>query len=864
MRTRSLTKRWSLCIAAIPWIPIAIYARIPASEDPKAAKIDYRRQVFPILKAHCFSCHGPDVQRAGLNFSTTAGLRKGGIHGPVLKPGYSANSTMVERILGMGGKQRMPVGFGPLSSTDVKTIRLWIDQGAKIAGGPNFGSDILPIFKAKCSPCHTGSTAPGTLNLTSPQSIKKSGAVVPGKSRDSELIRLITSTNSKERMPLNQTSLSGDEIAKIRAWIDSGANYDMGAKAHWAFVAPVQPRIPHVKRAGWARNAIDFFVENRLEKENLKPSPEASKEILIRRVTLDLTGLPPTLPEIDAFLKDKSPTAYEKVVDRLLASPHYGERQARPWLDLARYADTNGYEKDARRTIWPYRDWVIQAYNENLPFDKFTIAQIAGDMLPGATVADRVATGFNRNTMLNEEGGVDQGEQRWLTLVDRVGTTAETWLGASLQCAQCHDHKFDPFTQKDFYQFLAFFESSDEPELDMAPPEVQAQRKQLNAEIAAKQALQKSLKGDIAKGSQSQVDELAKKRDALPTKTSLVLQEKVGVAPTTFIRIKGSYLAKSDQVSAGTPGFLPKLKSGGPVNRLSLARWLVSKDNPLTARVTVNRMWEQYFGLGIVETSDNFGTQGSPPTHPELLDWLACEFMRRNWDVKAVHRLIVTSATYRQSSDLTPVLLARDPQNTYLARGPRFRMEAEMIRDTTLATAGLLNLEIGGPSVFPLQPNGIWDSPYNDDKWNTSGGGQQYRRGIYTFWKRTAPYPEFVAFDATSREQCTLRRIRTNTPLQALTLLNDDAAMEAARALARRMMELHDGGSRVRYGFRLCTGRRPTQLEADRLLTLVGQLDRRFTLSPTSAAKLAKDPETAAFVMVANVLLNLDEAITKD
>jgi hypothetical protein len=759
--------------------------------------IDFAQEVLPALKASCFQCHGAERQAAGLRMDGRASLLKGGVSGTALLPGKGKESLIVQRALGMGGKPRMPLGFAPLSPTQMAKLTAWIDQGAK--------------------------------------------------------------------------------------WPES-----VNAK-HWAYVKPVLPKIPVVKNKAWGRSPIDAFVLARLEKEKLTPSPEAPKEILLRRVSLDLTGLPPTPKEIDAFVADKSPDAYAKVVDRLLASPQYGERWARLWLDLARYADTNGYEKDGRRSIWPYRDWVIDAYNRDMPFDEFTIEQIAGDMLPNATTAQKIASGFHRNTMLNEEGGVDRDEQRWLTVVDRVSTTAQVWLGTTLQCAQCHNHKYDPFTMKEYYQFFAFFDHCDEPALNVTTPIQEEQKKKLQADLDALNADRTNLQNagrppaDRVEALDRQIADLKKQIDGIRPAETLVFQEKADNAvPATYTHIKGGFLAKDERVTAAVPAVLNPIPTGQPVNRLGLARWLVDRDNPLTARVAVNRIWEQLFGRGLVETAEDFGTQGQKPTHPELLDWLAVRFASLTdasnptncgWSQKRLLRQIVLSATYRQASKVSPALEERDPANRLLARGPRFRMEAEMLRDSALASAGLLSLKIGGPSVFPVQPEGIWVMPYNGDTWKLSDGDDRYRRGLYTFWRRTSPYPSFLSFDASSREYCTVRRIRTTTPLQALTTLNDPAFFDAARGLAGRMKS--EGGAtipdRLTFGFRACVARRPKSDELTRLSALYTQELTRYQGNPKAALSIAggptaqpDTPEIAALTIVANVLLNLDETLTKE
>jgi hypothetical protein len=680
-------------------------------------------------------------------------------------------------------------------------------------------STVRRLLTASCGSCHAGSQAQGGLRVDTRAAILRGGvsgaAIVPGAPEKSLLLARIRGHDKKPRMPLGFSPLEATQERLVASWIAAGAPWDDNAR-HWAYVPPKRPVPPAVKDRNWPKTPIDRFIRARLERENLAPSPEADRATLLRRVSLDLIGLPPSPEELDAFETDRRPDAYARRVDALLARSEYGERWARPWLDLARYADTHGYEKDARRSMWPWRDWVIRALNADMPFDRFTIRQLAGDLLPGATIDDRIATGFHRNTMTNEEGGVDPEEARWLTNVDRVGTTGTVWLGSTLACAQCHDHKYDPIPQKDFYRFLAFFEHTDEPTLTVRP--------------------------DV---------------------TTLTLVEKPDGQPATCaVRVKGAYLVRGETVTAGMPSFGGRAAPVGK-DRLALARWLVSPQNPLTARVTVNRAWEAFFGRGLVETTEDFGTQGSLPTHPALLDWLATEFVRLGWSQKQLHRTIVLSAVYRQSARLTPALLARDPQNRLLARGPRFRMEAEMLRDSALEIGGLLSHRIGGPSVFPRQPDGIWNIPYSGDRWTTSDGEDRYRRGLYTFWRRTAPYPAFTTFDATSREFCTARRIRTNTPLQALALLNDPAFLDAARGLAVRMKEAP--GDPMAYGFRACTARRPTRAERARLQGLYTQQRARYRSDLEAAKRLggSADPTIAALTVVANVLLNLDETVTK-
>jgi hypothetical protein len=754
-----------------------------------------------------------------------------------------------------------------------------------------YNRDVRSILSNHCFKCHGPDLKKGGLNLqTRDGALKKlkSGrvAIIPGKSAESPLIERLTLHDVEKRMPLKSAPLSPAQIATLRAWIDQGAKYE----EHWAYVKPVRPALPAIKHKDWPRNGIDYFVLDRLEKEGLSPSPEADRTTLIRRVSLDLTGLPPTVAEVDAFLADKSPDAYERVVDRLLGSVHYGEHQARPWLDMARYADTNGYEKDDRRSIWPYRDWVVNAFNRDLPFDRFTIEQLAGDLLPNATRDQRVATGFHRNTMVNTEGGTDDEEFRDAAIVDRINTTMAVWMGTTMACVQCHNHKFDPFQQKEYYQLYAFFNGTADKGRDNAPSlalwttKQLAQRQQVHREMARLElgllTTDPLARAALLKLVQARLVELKKQEAAIQPATTLVMQELDKPRPT-FVHLRGNFTKHGDSVSPGVPAKLHALHrrdepGGSSPNRLDLARWLVDKDNPLVGRVTMNRIWARYFGKGIVETSEDFGAQGELPSHPELLDWLAVESMARQWSLKAMHRQIVLSATYRQSSRVTKALHERDPFNRLFARGPRFRLDAEMVRDNALAISGLLKRRLGGPSVFPYQPDGVWFNPYSADKWVMSTNGDQYRRGLYTFWRRTAPYAAFMAFDAPSREVCTERRPRTNTPLQALATLNDKSFVECANSLARRMMSETKAEDKERaiHGFRLCVARAPSAKELNYLLALYRENLEKYKNDAAAAKALATSglsappkemdlAELAAWTIVANVLLNLDETITK-
>lgn len=1016
----------------------------------------------------------------------------------------------------------------------------------------DFAKDIQPIFKNSCISCHGAEKQAGRLRLDSREAAFKGGmsgpVIIPGQGAESLLYLRVAGLEDLEQMPLKGEKLRAEQIESMRLWIAQGAPWPddaagsaVEAKKHWAYEKPVRQEPPPVENKAWIKNPIDHFVLARLEKEGLAPSPEAPRATLVRRVSLDLTGLPPSVEEVNAFLLDESPDAYEKLVERLLASPHYGERWARPWLDWARYADTHGYEKDRRRSMWLYRDWVIKTLNADMPFNQFTIEQMAGDLLPGAAIEQKIATGFHRNTMINEEGGVDPEEYRIAAIIDRVDTTASIWLGTTLACAQCHDHKYDPFTQEEYYRFFAFFNNTEEevstergnerisrgPKVELPSPsylsshrraieneilelerilhtqtpELDTAQQQWEGETLASRVdwqvldpiayasaggatlrvledksvlaggtnparetyvvagetllrgitgvrlealthpdlpqagsgrasngnfiltgfeveaapldnseppravnlahavaeysqrgfdVRNALSEDPTKGwavdgdkpeyrvdrqavfvlekpvgfeggtrltvrlkhaadsphhsmgrfrlsvstaeeparhaqfpvrleavlatppdqrnsKQSQGlsdyyrsivprlqpvrERLAQVRglwSELSSPSTLVMKE-IETPRATHVHLRGNFLNKGNPVTPGVPAVLHPLPEGAPPNRLTFAKWLVDENNPLVARVTVNRFWLEHFGRGLVETPEDFGTRGQVPTHPELLDWLSTEFMRQGWSLKAVHRLMVTSATYRQSSHVSPELLQRDPYNRLLARGPRFRLEAEMVRDNALAIAGLLSRRMYGPSVFPLQPEGIWNVVYNDEKWMTSTGEDRYRRGLYTFWRRTAPYPMFVTFDAPSRETTCLARMRTNTPLQALTTLNDPVFVDAARSLARRLMSRAGesatrGGAeapiaftieeRIIYGFQLCTARRPDSRELRRLAALFQEQLENFRQDLRAAEEFALGgdvkpqpgmdvAEFAAWTVVANVLLNLDETVTR-
>jgi hypothetical protein len=690
----------------------------------------------------------------------------------------------------------------------------------------------------------------------------------------------IKSDDESLRMPPADSglSLSAEEIATLEKWIEGGAPYDQ----HWSF-KPVERPAPPESDSHWPRGAIDAFVLERLERRKLTPSAEAGRGTLIRRVYLDVIGLPPSVDEVEQFLLDASPTAYEAMVDRALASPHYGERWGRHWLDQARYADTNGYTVDSPRPIWPYRDWVIRALNADMPFDQFTIEQLAGDLLPDATQENLVATGFHRNTLINEEGGSDPEQFRNEAVVDRVGTTGAVWLGLTIACAQCHTHKFDPISQHEFYWLFAFFNNTEDvnataPTMRVMTEEQKERLAELDRRIgeaktqAAGEAQPQAGSGEAkpqAVGATPLEEERQRLVNSLPE--TMVLRE-LAAARESHLLVRGDFLRKGDRVEPDTPAVLPPMAaSDGRRTRLDLARWLVDRRNPLTARVTVNRVWARYFGQGLVETENDFGYQGTPPTHPELLDWLAAEFMDSGWSLKHLHRVILTSATYRQSSRRRPELEAVDPLNKLLGRQSRLRVEAETVRDLALTASGLLNPAIGGPSVYPPQPADTYSFTQTATKWPTSTGPDRFRRGLYTFFRRSAPYPMLTTFDAPGLSNvCTLRR-RSNTPLQSLTMANDEVMMEFARALGRRLRaHSPDAAARIRLAFQLCLARSPQPYELERLADYVKRQRADFAAAPDDAAALAGEAasettaDAAAWTALARVILNLDEFVTRE
>ncbi|HEY6167307.1 MAG TPA: PSD1 and planctomycete cytochrome C domain-containing protein [Verrucomicrobiae bacterium] len=834
------------------------------------------------------------------------------------------------------------------------SIASFTARGAAPKSEINFSRDILPILSDNCFHCHgpDEKERKSRLRLDTKEgalSKGKSGeiAIVPGRSAQSEVIRRITTKDEDDVMPPPKSNrkLTPQQIELLRRWVDSGAKWGK----HWAYEVPQRPEVPKIHNSKFViRNSIDNFILARLEKEGLKPSPEAPKETLIRRVTLDLTGLLPTPEEVDAFLADKLPAAYEKVVDRLLKSPRYGERMAWDWLDAARYADSNGFQGDPERTMWPWRDWVVNAFNANQPYDQFTIEQLAGDLLPNATREQKLASGFNRNNMHNGEGGRIAEETRVENVFDRVETTATIWLGVTFTCSRCHDHKFDPFTQRDYFGLYDIFNQMSEtgqgrggqaaPILDFSTPgeedKVKQARQQLAKVVTEVEAfelkkfprpegkpltesdaakLPGNLPATLAKAEPAKrgVDAIleaigyfetdgkdadyvkvlkrllaaVRARDSAQNNiTKVMIMDQLEKPRDTFILVKGaSDKLTTNKVLAAMPASLAtkpearnsKTETQQRQSRLDLARWLVSPENPLTARVTVNRYWQTFFGTGLVKTVEDFGVQGEKPSHPELLDWLATEFAHSGWNVKALNKLIVMSATYRQSSKVTPALVERDPENRLLARGPRYRMPSWMLRDVALAASGLLVDQRGGPSVKPYQPEGIWEeATFGKKTYRQDHGDALYRRTLYVFWRRIVG--PTMLFDNAARQTCTVKTFRTNTPLHALTTLNDTTYVEAARALAERvMLAAPKSDARIEQAFRLVLARKPTVAEKKILLTRLDALQQQFTADKEAAQKLLivgeskrnekLDPaEHAAWTGLCSLVLNLDEAISKE
>ncbi len=774
-----------------------------------------------------------------------------------------------------------------------------------------FNRDVRPILADACFSCHGPSKQKGGLRLDKPESATKptkagTTAFVGGKPQASEAIRRILSADETEQMPPPgpHKKLTPAQKETLTKWVTAGAVYEL----HWSFTPLKSPAVP----ANAKGSTLDAFLNERLAKVGLTATEEADKPTLIRRVAFALTGLPPTPKDLKTFLDDSKPGAYERMVDRYLATPQYGEEMARHWLDLARYGDTHGLHLDNERGTWPYRDWVVRSFNDNLPFDKFTVQQLAGDLLPNPTKDQLVATGFNRCNVTTGEGGSIDAEWHFRNAVDRAAVASETWLGLTSGCAQCHDHKFDPITAKDFYSLYAFFYSAAGPALDgnallhepsvrLGTPEQDKQLAELdgkiaklNADIAAVKPEPKPVSAVVgfAAGVRTKIQQapLTKARDALTAERVKLDQAIPGSmifrdAPTprqAFVMLRGQYDKPGEKVEPDSPHFLPPMKKAAARgNRLDFANWIVSAENPLTARVYVNRLWQQFFGTGLAKNANDFGAQGEPPTHPELLDWLAAHFRDGGWDRRAMVKLLVTSAAFRRSSKVTAEVLKADPDNRLLARGPRFRLDAEQVRDNALFVAGLLNPTLGGKGVKPYQPDNIWEpvafTGSNTMSYKRDAGTALYRRSLYTFFKRTAPPPFLSNFDAPNREQPCSRRDRSNTPLQALQLMNDVQHVEAARNFAERMIV--DGGAtpdaRIAFAFEALLARKPLDGE---MRIVKGALDAhlaRYTKFPEDAKKLIafgetkpkpalKPEELAAYTMIATLLLNLDETLTRN
>jgi hypothetical protein len=842
-------------------------------------------------------------------------------------------------------------------------IAAWASASVHADDPVRFNRDVLPILAENCCACHgpDKATREADLRLDERDSAvrEREGtcAIVPGHPEQSELWRRVVSDDPQYVMPPPRTGRRLNEAQRelLVRWIAQGAVYE----PHWAYTAPQQiepPELPGIE------SEIDRFVRSRLLKEGLQPSPAADRATLVRRVTLDLTGLPPTPLEVDAFVNDSRADAFERVVDRLLASQHFGERWARWWLDLAHYADSDGYLQDfVRPTAWRYRQWVVDAFNRNLPFDRFTIEQLAGDLLPeqpqiaSATTQQRIATGFLRNTLSNREGGADLEEFRVRQAVDRTVTVGTVWLAMTIGCAECHDHKFDAITQREFYQLYAFFNGVDEVNIDAPLPEEVGRYRTAKAEYDRKRAellapveaplaelqadwerrlkeaevdpnedfaWQRALEvlgltwgqgegeGQLeginiiktpiaertpahkerlfdyflanapelysAKFAELKIGEvnsqLAALKSELPKITRAPTITQTNQQRLTHIHIRGDFRQRGEKVLPSTPAVLPPMPPVEEANRLVLAQWLVSPGNPVTARVVVNRLWQELFGRGLVATSENFGVRGELPSHPELLDWLAIEFARQGWNIKDTLRTIVLSDTYRQSSQSRSDLAERDPANRLIARQARLRLSAETVRDVSLATSGLLNRAVGGPSVKPPQPESVSQEGFAN-KWETSKGPDRYRRGLYTFIQRTSPFAQLVTFDFPDSTRSCTRRERTTTPLQALNLLNDPVFVEAAQALAVRIWNESpaDDTARLNHAFLLTLSRPPQPEEAQRLLAYLGHQRVLFESEGTSAGDLFQNidsdevtAERAAWVALASVLLNLDEFITRD
>lgn len=758
-------------------------------------------------------------------------------------------------------------GYSLLNSSDRSEGYLALTE-QQVPDIISFNFHVKPILSDKCFLCHgpdAGTREAGLrfdvkeVALGALGELKDHYAIVPGKPDESKLVYRITNEDPNIRMPPPVSNLTLTEYEKkvLVKWIEQGANWE----SHWSFIPPVKPDVPEIKEKGWAQNEIDYFIASKLESKGLKHSKRATKEKLIRRLYFDLTGLPPGLEAIDNFLKDENSNAYEKVVDQLLASEAYGERMSSDWLDVARYADSHGYQDDLERTMWPWRDWVIHAFNSNLPFDEFITWQLAGDLLDNPTKEQILATGFNRNHKITQEGGVVDEEYRVEYVMDRTITTTKSLIGITMECGRCHDHKYDPVSQKEFYQVYSFFNQVDEKGRieygEIPKPYIEIDSTLINEEYP-----------------------FVHMPDSIKELKVMIMEETPGIRETHILN-RGAYDALGEIVDFGTPEAVLAFDQSLPKNRLGLAKWFFDEKNPLTTRVAVNRYWQLIFGKGIVSTPADFGNQGAIPSHPELLDWLAVTFREDGWDIKSLIKKMVMSSTYQQSSVITKEGLALDPQNDLLARGVRYKLSAEMIRDNALAVSGLLIKKTGGPSVKPYQPNGLW-------KEKTGGGGGSlasykqakgenlYRRSLYTFWKRTAPPPSMMTFDTASRDFCEVKRQKTSTPLQALVLLNDPQYIESARVLATNILkkELSNEEEISELLFRTITSRLPDKEELQKMMIYLDESEEGLkdpdknpedllVIGDTPLDETVDKTELYKYTTLACVLLNLEETIIK-
>lgn len=810
----------------------------------------------------------------------------------------------------------------PASSVSVLTVNADADADIDADAKVDFAREVLPILSNHCYLCHgPDQDSPEAKKAGFRMDVREEavdfGMIVPGDPDASPVIDVLVTKKASRRMPpldSPKPQLKPEQVETLKRWIAQGAEYT----DHWAFVKPTKPEIPAIPEgadAQWPKNNIDRFILADLAQNGLEPNEPADKNRLLRRVYLDLIGLPPTAEQAQAFASDPSPGAYERVVDELLASPRFGEHWARQWLDKARYADTQGFAEDRHRNIWRFRDYVIDAYNRDLPFDQFTIEQIAGDLLPDPTLDQLIATGFHRNTMTNTEGGTDDEEFRAAAVIDRVNTTGEVWLGMTFACAQCHTHKYDPIFHDEYFAFYSFFNQTedndrhnDAPFIKAPTPAQQAELAEIDAELDAmrrelspdrlatitqrqelksdrrrKAELEKAEPLDLTEAEAAYValdDRRRKLMNQVPT--TLVMKDlPADRQRETYLFKGGSFLAPDKElgiIEPGVPDALNPMPEDAPKNRLGLAQWLVHEDNPLTARVQANRIWEQLWGIGLVETTEDFGFQGSYPSNKDLLDYLAVTYQHDlKWSTKAFIKEIVMSSAYRQNALHTAEKLEVDPFNRLMSRGPRLRLSAEQIRDQALAIAGILKTDrIGGPSVTPYLPGGILPQSFSGSRMRQSSGDDLYRRGVYTYWKRGSHYASFATFDAPSRDLCTAKRSRTNTPLQAFVTLNDTAFFEAAQMLGRRI--LAEGGAelddQLRHGMWLALQREPSAVEMDALREVYTQSLADYRENPEAAEQTAVGPspalpaemdiaEAAAMTMVGNVLLNLDELINK-